>query len=533
MKRLVSISCYGSARRLIMVFGSSIERLRVIAPLLCSLGSVHCGSDEPAANGAGSSSGGGSSVAGKASTGGSGSKGGESPSFGGEVTVVPGAPSCGLADNAAFCEQFDAPAEQQGRAGELDSARWTGSRAAPQLASRDNLAVGIPPGTLPPCRAELPGTVLPPQDALICDPSQAWPSNHLLVVAAAQNYGQNSYRITQPFDFAGRVGKIVFDAEGYLVNSLLGWISLDITEDPISAPGFAMVDVPNDEGTQIPKNGVELQFQDNCAGFKEPPVMGLRMLAVYTNYVGNFITPPDHVCPKVEQGHLNHFEVAISANKIEVYASDSSAGGGEFGDLQLLASADVDLPFTRGYVSITTHNHATLKYSENGALDAWVARWDNVGFDGPKLTGTREYEVADSLTVLPDPRLENQMVTNIGYRIADAAVGPAQALQFKDVDVAGMNSAKLSLSAWYLDQDMNKSYVLQYRFNGGDWHDRPLNEAEGAILTGGASQGQLAQVMDVPIGELVSGDNTLEVVTKNAPQNYPPVVSNVNLSLSE
>lgn len=477
-------------------------------------------------------------MAGKGSTGGSskggsGSKGGESPSFGGEVTVVPGAPSCGLADNAAFCEQFDAPADQHGRAGELDSSRWTGSRAAPQLASRDNLAVGIPPGTLPPCRADLPGTVLPPQDALICDPTEAWPSNHLLVVAAAQNYGQNSYRITQPFDFAGRVGKIVFDAEGYLVNSLLGWISLDITEDPISTPGFAMVDVPNDEGTQIPKNAVELQFQDNCAGFKEPPVMGLRMLAVYTNYVGNFIAPPDHVCPKVEQGHLNHFEVAISANKIEVYASDSSAGGGEFGDLQLLASADVELPFTRGYVSITTHNHATLKYSEGGTLDAWVARWDNVGFDGPQLTGTREYEVVDSLTVLPDPRLDNQMVTNIGYRVADAAMGPAQTLQFKDVDPSGMNSAKLSLSAWYLDQDQNKSYVLQYRFNGGAWHDRPLNEGEAAVLTGVATQGQLAQVMDVPVGELVSGDNTLEIVTKNAPQNYPPVVSNVNLILSE
>jgi hypothetical protein len=473
-------------------------------------------------------------MAGKSSTsGGGGAKGGQGPSFGGEVTVVPGAPNCGLGDNAAFCEQFDEPAEKQGRAGELDSARWTGSRAAPQLASRDNLAVGIPAGTLPPCRADLPATVLPPQDALICDPSEAWPNNHLLVVASAQNYGQNSYRITQPFDFADRTGKIVFDAEGYLVNSLLGWISLDITEDPISTPGFAIVDVPNDEGTQIPKNGVELQFQDNCAGFKEPPVMGLRMIAVYSDYVGNFITPTDHVCPKVEQGRLNHFEVAISPSKIEVWASDASAGKGEFGELQLLASADVSVPFTRGYVSITTHNHATLKYSEGGKLDAWVARWDNVGFDGPAIESTREYEVVDALNTLPDPRLSDQMVTNIGYRIADAAMGPAQTLTFKGVDPAGMSSGRLSLSAWYLDQDMNKSYVLQYRLNGGSWHDRPLNDAEASILTGVATQGQLAQVMDVPVTELVSGDNTLELVTKNAPQNYPPVVSNVNLILAE
>jgi hypothetical protein len=438
-----------------------------------------------------------------------------------------------LADAAAFCDQFDAPAEKQGRAGELDTEHWSGSRAAPQLASRDNLSVGILPGTLPPCRADLPAKVSPPQDALICDPTTPIPSNHLLVVASAQNYGQNSYRIRQPFDFEGRTGKIVFDAEGYLVNSLLGWISIEVTADPISVPGFAIVGVPNDEGTQIPKNAVEIQFQDNCAGFKNPPVFGLRLVAVYDNYVANFINPADHVCPAGKQTHLNHFEVAISASKVEVYASDASDGDGMFAEPQLLISADVKVPFTRGYVSITTHNHATLKYSDGNTLDAWVARWDNVGFDGPKLTNTREYEVADALRLAPDPRAENQDVTNIGYRIADAAMGPAQALHFKDVDPTGMKTAQLSLSAWYLDQDMNKSYVLQYSLNGGAWHDRPLDDGEAAILTGVSSQGQLAQVMDVPVGELTSGDNTLELVTKNAPQNYPPVVSNIDLILSE
>ncbi len=499
------------------------------AGLLCAFLCVNCGSDDgddPKGD-AGSSSGG-------SGSGGKGT-GGSKPSVGGAVTVVPGAPHCGLDDAAAFCDQFDAPAAANGRAGELDVALWSGSRAQPQLPTRDGLAIGILPAKLEGCRADLPATVYPDQDALICDPTEAIPSNHLLLIAAAQNYGQTSLRIRQPFDFDGRTGKVVFDAEGYLQGSLLGWVSLAVTEDPISAPSFTTGGpmTQNDEGAQIPKNGFEIQFQDTCAGYKDPPVVGVRMLIVFKDYVATEIKSEDHVCPTTEQAHLNHFEVSVSPSTIEIYASDSSAGGGEFGDLQLLMSADVDLPMTRGYVTITSHNHATIKYSEGNSLDSWQARWDNVGFDGPKLTGTREYEIPDSLETGTDPQHVGEEVTNIGYRIADAADGPAQTMTFKGVDPEGMASARIALSCWYLKGDTTSSYLLQYRLNGGAWHDRALTAAEAGIVGGSTSQGQLAQMLDVPLEELMSGDNTLEIVSKNAPQNYPPVVSNVDLILSE
>jgi hypothetical protein len=38
--------------------------------------------------------------------------------------------------------------------------------------------------------------------------------------------------------------------------------------------------------------------------------------------------------------------------------------------------------------------------------------------------------------------------------------------------------------------------------------------------------------MSVPVSELVSGDNTLEFVTANVPQSYPPAVVDIDLVLS-
>jgi len=36
----------------------------------------------------------------------------------------------------------------------------------------------------------------------------------------------------------------------------------------------------------------------------------------------------------------------------------------------------------------------------------------------------------------------------------------------------------------------------------------------------------------VPVSDLLPGDNTLQFVAANAPQNYPPAVANVDLVLS-
>lgn len=458
-------------------------------------------------------------------------------------TIVHGGPGCGL-PSAAFCDTFDAPSTNAGRAGELNASEWSAGRLAPQLPSGNGNAIGIGPGTVPKCRDGLPATASPDQDALICDPTPGISDPHLLVIAAAQNYGQNSYRIRQPFDFAGRTGKIVFDAQGYNINGLLGWISLDITADPINAPSFSLgaAGVNNNEGSLVPENAVEVQFQAACTAYSTTPVFGVSMIDVIHEYADDVHqqtgTP---TCVATAKDQLNHIEIDVSQQHIQVSATPVSTDGKTFAAPVVLFDTDANVPFSRGWVQITTHNHATLKYSGPNAgfgvtesLDSWTARWDNVGFDGPVLSNWREYSIPDSL--IPGMNAWNRPgpVVNIGYLVADAADPPKQTLHFTNVDVTDVETARLSLAGWYLNQSDNplSSFVLRYRLNGKSWHDRPFTAGELAQLGGTHTQGQLGQIIDVPLTDLVQGDNSLEFLTVNVPQNYPPIVANIDLVLA-
>lgn len=395
------------------------------------------------------------------------------------------------------------------------------------------MATGIGPATLRPCRSGLAAQVLPPNDTVVCDANAAIASAHLMTAVGAQNYGQNSYRIRQPFDFAGRTGKIVFDVDATVENGLLGWISVEVLEDPTPVPSFVMA-TDNDEDASVPRSGFELQFQNRCLNAAGTPEVGLRALLVYRGYQATVHTPPDSApCVATQRDHLNHFEVRVSQQNIEVWGTPASADGRQFSSPVRMFSVPVSLTFSRGFVSISGHNHATLKYSDN-KMDAWVTRWDNVGFDGPVVRNWREYSVADSLTPGTGAWNRDGPVVSVGYRVADAADGPSQTLHLRNVDLSNAVSARLALSAWYL---LNPDFggdppntVLRYRLNGKAWRDRRLSLEEQGVLTR-LSHGQIGQMLDVALTDLVQGDNTLEFVTVKVPQSYPPLVQNIDLVL--
>lgn len=418
----------------------------------------------------------------------------------------------------------------------------------PQGPTSDGKAFPVGAASLPKCREGSPELAWPPDDTLICNPNPDIKNSHLLVAVASQNYGLNSLRVRQPFDFAGRTGKIVFDAQGY---TTLGWISLEVTDEPIGVPSYALY--VNDEGGVLPKNGFEVQFSQTCGQGGTPTVFSYRHFHEFKNYVDTVKMQDGFDCPTARKGGLNHFEVTVAQNLVEVFVSPVSNDGVNFGEKKLMLSVPVNLNFTRGYVHLTTHNHATLKYSTGTwrgnqgetDLNAWLAGWDNVGFDGVILSDTREYEAPDALTEtsidLGDPHNPSKKAINIGYIVPDVASGASTPLTFKAVDLASAKSAQLAVTSWYpADGKISADTTLKYRFNGGSWRDRKITAAEAALYSGPTVKGvdakpailnAIGQMIDVDLADLVAGDNTVEFATANVPAGLPPGVANVDLIL--
>ena len=460
----------------------------------------------------------------------------------------PGPPGCGL-DAAAFCDTFDTPSGKSGyeREGELDPKKWSVLRTEQGALGGDFTTTGqnaIPIGTatLPSCRSDLPAKVVPDQDVLVCDTSGTLQSNTLLIAAAEQNYGQAGARIRQPFDFAARTGKVVFDAT---LNpaGLLGWVALDITEDPIGAPSY--LKVQNEENGAVPRNGLEIHFNQNCQVTDQ---VSVSRVVVIDDYVQTFIDISDDQrhCVPMTPGHLNHVEVDVSTQHVVISASPASDDGVTFAPVEKLAETDISLPFTRGYVQISVYNHASVKYSTGNSIDAYIAQFDNMGFDGPVLPVEVAAEVPDSLTSAPVPAQSIfTKAVNIGYVLGDLGKdGFSAPLSFTPIDLTGAKSARVAMIWWALPPSSNggqgdlSDYELDYRINGGTSHAYHYTADQLAFFAAqlAAQQpvsGTLGVSLAVDPAELVSGTNTIEFATTNVPvYGYDPAVYDIDLLVS-
>jgi hypothetical protein len=439
----------------------------------------------------------------------------------------------------AFCDTFNqGPSAIRGRGGDLDPSKWATARLSGEIGSSGaGTANPVPVAPIPQCRAGITQTsAFPPNDTLICDPNGTQ-SSQLMTAVSIQNYGVNSYMARQPFDFAGRTGKIDFDVDA-VDQGLGGFIELELTEDPSPATTFR--EFQNFEVGPVPRNGLTLRF----SGFAEcPSAVAPHNTFVYNNYVGTIVTPTfnhSNGCAKVSRGSLNHFEVQVSQSHIDVYGSDFSTDNGRtFSNYKLLYSANINLPFTRGYVHFNSKNHATVKY---GFGPNAVFHWDNIGFDGPVISVPRAYEITDNTTVTTYNGSQRQ---NLGYQLLDATTGkPAgiyspstkiNSLAFQNVNTSGITSATLTLNAFFntVTHAPHSTWGIRYRLNGNTWRNYNLTTGDlaGINAIAGAPLGILSLSIDVPTADLVSGTNTLELLPLDAPMDYPPVVANIDLLL--
>jgi hypothetical protein len=462
----------------------------------------------------------------------------------GTYQPVPG--SCGF-DTPAFCDTFEAePHAAGGRSGELDPARWSVTRGGPWGHARLDDAFAVGPALMPACRAGVTGTLaLPGADAVLCDPTASIPTRHLLTAVAAQNYGLSTYRIRQPFDFARRTGTIKLDVE--LGAGSWGWPALVIAQDPSPAPSFDW-----EERGSGPQHGVEIEFDGGWCGAYDTLRPNVYLFDDYVQSGPVGTTMDCSLYARVAKGELNHVEIYLTSGHLEVWASDASPDGAAFPSFHLLWAGDVDLPFTRGYVSLVGRNHATVKY---WAGSAWIGRWDNVGFDGPVVDTWREHSVPEPLTAqrgLPGCKIDGVCqwrgqtiaehpdedsvcaescdfdgeLRHVGYVVPRSDETPVK-LTIPGVDKAGVVRARLALAAddpwfeWGGTFPAPTAINLRHRLNGGAWHDRFVSTAEVAafgnyfpdVIDGPGGAGLLNQVIDVDPAELKDGDNLLELQT--------------------
>ena len=417
----------------------------------------------------------------------------------------------------------------------MDPTKWATARLSAEISTSGwGTANPVSPAPVPQCRSGIAQTsVFPPNDTLICDPSGTKPQQ-LMTAVSIQGYGVNSYMPRQPFDFAGRTGKIDFDVDAAVAG---GFIEIELTDDAMPATTFR--EFQNFEVGPVPKNGTSLKFLNACGDTSVSPVNTM----VYNNYVGVIVTPTfDHAngCVAVSQGSLNHFEVQVSQTHVDVFGSDFSPDNGQtFPNYKLLYSANINLPFTRGYVHFNAKNHASVKYGFGPDV---VYHWDNLGFDGPVIPAPGAYEIPDNTTTTTAPA---GVVQNLGYQLLDSTTGRTPGiydpvnrinfLTFQNVNVAGKTSATLTLNAYFQASThvADMTWGISYRFNGGTWRNYNLTAGDLAQINAipGAPLGMLSLLISVPVTDLVQGTNTLDLLPLNAPMDYPPVVTNIDLLL--
>lgn len=526
-----------------------MKRAAVAAVLLLTA----CGSGGKASSknqASGGSGGSGENVSGSTATSGSAGKPPEVPFQRPPYEPKPG--TCGF-DAPAFCDTFENGPQDGGRSGELDPQFWSVVRGIPGSASSFDQAIPIGPALIGKCRTDLSDTtVLPDADVMVCDPIDTIPTRHALGTAAAQNYGLSTYRIRQPFDFAGRTGTIKLDMD-LTNNGLGGWPALIIAQDPSAAPSFDW-----QERGSGPKNGIEIEFGTGWCNTPHTLQTIVYTFADYTqsSFVPSFDCANPHAVTAPDS--LSHVEVYLTEQHIEVWVSDASTDGTSFPNFQKLWEGDLDLPFSRGYVSLALRNHATMKYWLGSAA---AVRWDNIGFDGPKLDDIHDYSAPDSLLAfqkLPgckmdgsaDCQWEGDVIPKfptddgrkacaaatcdfmgkgltVGYAVPNEgdADAPPTALDFSGVDLGAATRARLILAIdypWFEWNGVNhppEFMSLMYRVNGGAWHERPVDDAEANAFKdyfpelggAGASSGLLNQAVELDLSELKAGANRVEL----------------------
>jgi hypothetical protein len=413
----------------------------------------------------------------------------------------------------AFCSDFTIPLPG-GRGGDLDEAFWSVARIGARVnPTQSELNVWIPTQA---AACGTTRTVLADDDVFICKSTK---SGRAEVASPIDDQGGNalhSFRARKPFDFADRVGTIALDIDGK-TRTPEGpgyWWNIVVSEEPLPAPNPTMDTLKSRHAVLL-----EFHYSDVSDGTENE----LSHVAIEDNYavVREYKQDQTNAVPfKTADDVLNHVEVRISEDAVEVWATDLD----DLSTFRKVGSVSgIALGFTRGYVNI---QHAQYNAANAGVLPSYATyHLGSFSFDGPSIPTPRVYEVPDAHTDLATGQ------RNLGYDLSYMSGGVTEtsvccpwkqipSFALAGIDLTGAKSARLNLDAWFFATGK----TIDYRWNGGPWQSF-ADPWPGPTL--GFAETPRAVTIPISLSDLRPGENTLEMKATGA----DVTASNVELEI--
>jgi hypothetical protein len=399
---------------------------------------------------------------------------------------APNSTSCQFSKpvSVAFCDSFDRPmGSALTRSGDLDPEVWGVSRTSTLVNVGQVQLNEWPAATLTGCG--LPQLVLPPNDVRVC--------NGRVFAPVSDEGGQPILALypKQPFDIAGRTGTVVFDVSADSEGPHAAWPEFWWTDQPVPAPHAGELPAQS----SYARNSFGFVIASQCGDIHGSQI-GIDSMSVTRNYASASLPMTTSACVTkgTATGALNHFEVRISQDRVEVWGTDAGST-----NLKLMATAvNANLTMTRGLIWVENVHYNAGKF-DNQADHEFA--FDNIGFDGPTPYRDLSFDV-------PDNKLAGG---SLGWMVTSKPL----ALQTVSVFRRQTPTAALVTFNWN-PQDPT---VPSVRLNGGPWHDTPWPPGDGGTFA------WRTIAVSVPVSEVHDGVNTVEFMGNDT------VLANVNVIL--
>ncbi len=415
----------------------------------------------------------------------------------GSAVRAAGSP-CGIA-GAAFCETFDAPAGGGTRTGDLDPVLWGVSRVG-NINVGQNMLNDVSGVSMTGCGTTAESFA--PNDVRICDGQMFEAVNDGGGVANLDTYPK------QPFDFSNnRTGKVTFDVSADSDGSHGAWPEFLITDKPV--PG-ARVRISGGTPT-----GAVNEVGFSLDGCQAGPGGNTGVGTIFVMKGGVYSEPPFSGVGCVTKGSarsMNHFEVRINVNHMEVWGTDAGSA-----NLKQLAVADnLGLTLEKGLVWLNdVHYNArkAIEPCECGTQYDHTFTWDNLGFDGPKTYRDLGFDV-------PDPGVAG---------VASPKGDPTRRTGF----LIGHGPVTLTTASVFRNQTPTGAQVVFNTYTLGPTQTVPTISVNGntpiatAWPVGWETNGWFSLSVPVPLDQVHDGPNTITFTSNDS----STTVSNISLIL--